>query len=205
MGLEFSGSFNRGHDRGGPDTILTRPDCRSLKRIVGDGNCLFRSLCYIITGSEEQHFALHTVIVQHMLSIPLMFVGYKTDEQPNCISLSCHPHCYESVEEYVQQTRMDSDKVRGTNVEMVCLAHILRAPVYCYDAIVNVIKYGQLIFPTVLTDRFLEMFSTDLFIYTLLIITLKLLILFETVEFSPLCAHILLWMQLHISIKFHDQ
>ena len=134
MGLEFRGAFNHGHDRGGPDTILTRPDCRSLKRIVGDGNCLFRSLCYIITSSEEQHFALRTAIVQHMLSFPHMFVGYGTDGQPNCISLFCHPHHYESVEEYVRQTRMDCDKVWGTNVEMACLAHILRAPVYCYDA-----------------------------------------------------------------------
>ena len=134
LGLEFRGAFNHGHDRGGPDTILTRPDCRSLKRIVGDGNCLFRSLCYIITGSEEQHFALRTAIVQHMLSIPYMFVGYGTDGQPNCVSLFCHPHHYESVEEYVRQTRMDFDRVWGTNVEMACLAHILRAPVYCYDA-----------------------------------------------------------------------
>ena len=134
LGLEFRGAFNHGHDRGGPDTILTRPDCRSLKRIVGDGNCLFQFLCYIITGSEEQHFALHTAIVQHMLSILHMFVGYGTDGQPNCISLFCHPHRYESVEEYVRQTRIDCDKVCGTNVEMACLAHILRAPVYCYDA-----------------------------------------------------------------------
>ena len=134
LGLEFRGAFNHGHDRGEPDTILTRPDCRSLKRIVGDGNCLFRSLCYIITGSEEQHFALRIAIVQHMLSIPHMFVGYGTDGQPNCISLFCHPHHYESVEEYVRQTRMDCNKVWGINVEMACLAHILRAPVYCYDA-----------------------------------------------------------------------
>ena len=63
-----------------------------------------------------------------------MFVGYGTDGQPSCISLFCHPHHYESVEEYVRQTRMDCDKVWGTNVEMACLAHILRAPVYCYDA-----------------------------------------------------------------------
>ena len=134
LGLEFRGEFNHAHDRGGPHTILNRPDCRSLKRIVGDGNCLLRSLCYIITGSEEQHFALRTAIVQHMLSIPHMFVGYGTDGQPNCTSLFCHPRRYDSVEEYVRQTRMDCDEVWGSNVEMACLAHILRTPVYCYDA-----------------------------------------------------------------------
>ena len=34
---------------GGPDVVLTRPDDMSLKKIVGDGNCLFCSLCYITT------------------------------------------------------------------------------------------------------------------------------------------------------------
>ena len=38
---------------GGPNVPLTRPDIRSLKRIQGDGNCLFRALSYIITGYEE--------------------------------------------------------------------------------------------------------------------------------------------------------
>ena len=38
-----------------------------------------------------------------------MFIGYGTDGQPNCILLFCHPHHYESVEEYVRQTRMDCD------------------------------------------------------------------------------------------------
>ena len=96
LGLQFKAVFKCGRNKGGPNTLLTRPDCRSLKRIVGDGNCLFRSLCYIITGSEEQHFALRTAIVQHMLSVPHMFVGHGTDGQPNCISLFCHPHHYDS-------------------------------------------------------------------------------------------------------------
>ena len=66
LGLEFHAVSNCAHSRGGPDTILTRPDCRSLKRIVGDGNCLFQSLCYIIAGSEQQHFALRTAIIYHI-------------------------------------------------------------------------------------------------------------------------------------------
>ena len=55
LGLRFRRTFEC--QDGGPDTILTRPDCHTLKRIMGDGNCLFRSLSYIITGSEDQHFA----------------------------------------------------------------------------------------------------------------------------------------------------
>ena len=48
---------------GGPNVPLTRPDMHSLKRIQGDGNCLFRALSYIITGSEEQHMAVRNAIL----------------------------------------------------------------------------------------------------------------------------------------------
>ena len=41
LGLEFNAVSNCAHSRGEPDTIMIRSDCRSLKRIVGDGNCLF--------------------------------------------------------------------------------------------------------------------------------------------------------------------
>ena len=58
LGLQYRRAFQ--HQDGGPDTILTRPDCRTLRKIVGDGNCLFRSLSYIITGSEDQHFMYST-------------------------------------------------------------------------------------------------------------------------------------------------
>ena len=29
---------------------------------------------------------------------------------------------------------MDHETVWGTNIEMVCLAHMLNSPIYCYDA-----------------------------------------------------------------------
>ena len=101
---------------------------------MGDGNCLFRSLSYIITGSEDQHFMLRTAIVQHMLSIPSMLIGYGTDGQPNCINLMCHARQFDSVEDYIHQTEMDRNGKWGTNVEMACLAHLISSPVYCYDA-----------------------------------------------------------------------
>ena len=39
-------------DEGGPDVPLTRP--HRVRHIDLDGNCLFRSLSYIITGTESQ-------------------------------------------------------------------------------------------------------------------------------------------------------
>ena len=54
---------------GGPNAPLTRPDMRSVKRIEGDGNCLFRAFSYIITGSESQHMAVRLAILGHMINI----------------------------------------------------------------------------------------------------------------------------------------
>ena len=68
---------------GGPDVVLTRPNSASLKKIIGDGNCLFRSLCYIITGSQLQHFELRSAIVAHMLGILNLLCGLGIDGHRN--------------------------------------------------------------------------------------------------------------------------
>ena len=61
LGLQFVRS--NGCTAGGPDVPLRPPT--SVHRVPGDGNCLFRSLCYAITGSE-QHFRLRRAIITHM-------------------------------------------------------------------------------------------------------------------------------------------
>jgi len=55
LGIQFVRPFWQ--QDGGSHVILTGPDSScSLKSIGGDGNCLFQALCYIISGSEDQHF-----------------------------------------------------------------------------------------------------------------------------------------------------
>ena len=51
---------------GGPNVDLRPPN--HIKYIRGDGNCLFHSFSYIITGSE-QHMAVRTAILNHMRDI----------------------------------------------------------------------------------------------------------------------------------------
>ena len=58
----------------------------SLRSIGGDGNCLFRALCYIISGSEDQHEDLQSAIVAHMLSIPELVSGTGPDAQQKLLS-----------------------------------------------------------------------------------------------------------------------
>ena len=56
LGLQFVKKFIC--SVGSVATVLTPPNLRGLKQISGDGNCLFRAISFIITGSEEQHFIL---------------------------------------------------------------------------------------------------------------------------------------------------
>ena len=52
-------------DDGGPNVLLTRP--RRVRHILGDGNCLFRSLSYIITGTEAQHLQVREALLNHLV------------------------------------------------------------------------------------------------------------------------------------------
>ena len=51
---------------GDPNVRLRHPT--SVHKIRRDGNCLFRALCYVITGSERQHFKLRSLIIEHLRS-----------------------------------------------------------------------------------------------------------------------------------------
>ena len=114
---------------GGPDVILTRPNTTSLKKIGGDGNCLFRSLCYIITGSQTQHFELRSAIVAHMLSIHNLLCGLGSDGHRNYFYGN-----YDSVETYLATSNMANNGTWGTDTEMCVLAHLLNVVVYNFNS-----------------------------------------------------------------------
>ena len=116
---------------GGPDNILTRPDLHSLRSIVGDGNCMFRSLCYVISGSENQHFEIRMAIVAHMLSIPHLLSGLGPDGRRNY--LVTYDGGYRSVEDYLERSRMPENGTWGGDFELCILAHFLNTPVYSFQ------------------------------------------------------------------------
>ena len=119
MGLQF-------HARtrirvGGPNISLTRPDMRTVKRIEGDGNCLFRALSYLITGSESQHMAVRLAILNHMINIAHLILDH-------------HVLGYSSIQDYIADKNMDQDSAWGTDIEMLTLAHLLHTPILSYSA-----------------------------------------------------------------------
>ena len=67
--LGFNFEKTNGVAPGGESLPLTCPDQQEIKSIMGDGNCMFRSLFYVITGSENQHKEVRAKIVQHMKDI----------------------------------------------------------------------------------------------------------------------------------------
>ena len=105
---------------GGRDVILTRPNTASLHRISGDGNCLFCSLCYTITGSEAQHFELRSAIVAHMVCISNLLCRLGSDGHCNYLYGT-----YISVESYLVSTNMAVNGTWGIDTEMCVLAHLL--------------------------------------------------------------------------------
>ena len=74
MGLQFHGPNTV--VPGGPDVAIKPPDARTVKHIRGDGNCLFRSFSYLITGSEDEHDAVRAAIVSYMPTIGHFLVGF---------------------------------------------------------------------------------------------------------------------------------
>ena len=127
LGLRFVKPFNC--VPGGPGVILTRPDKSSLVRIGGDGNCLFRALCCIITGSEIQHFELRSAIVAHMLAIPHLLCGLGSDGHGNYLYRR-----HDNVESYLSASCMANNGTWGTDVELCVLAHLVNAVVYNFNS-----------------------------------------------------------------------
>ena len=112
LGLRFVS--DNGSAPCGPNVPLAYPACG--KKIQGDGNCLFRALCYVVTGSERQHFRLRSVIVEHIRSLAQSVHG---------LYLEGNLMMQENLEEYLVQSDMQCNGVWGTDVEVVVAAHLL--------------------------------------------------------------------------------
>ena len=116
LGMQFHCANRFG--RGGPDRILTLPS--NVRDSLADGNCLFRSLSMIITGSQDEHLALRSAIINHMHSIQHHLIGSHI--------------AHKSVNAYIHSTRMDQSKTWGTDVEILVLAHLLETNIYTFHS-----------------------------------------------------------------------
>ena len=128
LGIRFLRST--GFQPGGPDTVLTRPDLRSLRNVQPDGNCYFRALSYVTTGTEAQHMEIREAILSYMLSIENLLIGRDRSGHANFLE----PFNVHSVQQYIDNSGMARNATWGTDVEMLCFSHMFNFNVYVFDA-----------------------------------------------------------------------
>ena len=101
-----------------------------MRSVQGDGNCLFRALSYVVTGSEAQHMEVREGITSYMLSIENLLVGYNSTGHANYLV----PFNFNSVQEYLDNTNMGISHTWGTDLEMICFCHMFNVNLYSFGA-----------------------------------------------------------------------
>ena len=90
-------------------------------QVTGDGNCLFRSFSYTITGRQAYYKNIRQKIVAHMLKI----------------ESALQPHIKSSAYDYLARSGMRNDRVWGTDIEILSASSLLNTDIYVYS------KFGE--------------------------------------------------------------
>ena len=93
------------------------PACCHWK-ILGDGNCFFRALAFLVTGSQDDHIEFRTLITTYIAH--------------NAGLMSCYIGHSQSVNDYLQQTNMHSPSVWATEVEIFAAANMLGTSIFVF-------------------------------------------------------------------------
>ena len=88
----------------------------SLHHIVGDGNCLFRAVSYVVSGSQEYHAKLRRLTIAKMQDMGTKFKKITG----------------QNVTKYVQETKMNQLGVWGTDVEIFALSALLKTYIFVF-------------------------------------------------------------------------
>ncbi|XP_071965644.1 uncharacterized protein [Antedon mediterranea] len=91
-----------------------------ITNITGDGNCFYRAISYIISGTEDNHFLLRRAITNHLLETDDLFI--------NTFS-----HEYRSVKEYVLKKRVMDNGTWASNTEISAMANLLNTDIYSFN------------------------------------------------------------------------
>ena len=88
-----------------------------VKLIEGDGNCLFRALGYVVSGSEDCHMQIRDSICN--------LIEEKGDV------------------DYLKRTKMRQDKVWGTTGEIFAASELFQIPIFTYHKVGNRFTWSQ--------------------------------------------------------------
>ncbi|ESO03254.1 hypothetical protein HELRODRAFT_173533 [Helobdella robusta] len=98
-------------------TIDTPP--KHCEQVAGDGNCLFRSFSFWITGSEDAHLAVRELIIRELASNPRTYLSQTS---------------HTSFESYIRETGMHQEGVWGSEIEIFVAATLLNTPIAVFAA-----------------------------------------------------------------------
>ena len=98
----------------GKQKELEKP--RRLYRVRGDGNCYFRAVSYIFTGTQDNHNILRSKLVSHMKKIDKQLQNYLD----------------RNVDEYLDDSRMIDDGVWATDAEIFATANLLNVDIHVH-------------------------------------------------------------------------
>ena len=88
-------------------------------RILGDGNCFFRALAHVVTGSQEDHYELRVISTSYM--------------QHNAEDLSCYLEANDFMEDYLVRSDMQSPSVWATEQEIFAAEYMLATPIFVFS------------------------------------------------------------------------
>ena len=88
----------------------------SCYKIIGDGNCLFRSIALAVSGNEELHRYFRNIITSFIEKNPKHLVNNETSE------------------DYLNRTQMRENGVLGTDIELYFAAKFLNCSIFVYSS-----------------------------------------------------------------------
>ena len=110
--------------------LIIEHSARSVKKlsdpvrthnIIGDGNCLFMSLSYVVTGRQTYLNNVRLKMLAHMIKI----------------ENALQPHIKTSVSDYLARSQMRNDRVWSTDIEILTATSLLNTDIYVYS------KFGE--------------------------------------------------------------
>ena len=89
-----------------------------VARITADGNCFFRAISHALTGCQREHYEVRVMITSYMLHHASILLAYLRNGQ--------------SMEEYMEESKMQSLKVWATEIEIYGAANMLETTIFTY-------------------------------------------------------------------------
>ena len=111
------------------DDIYISQKHKQTYKAKGDGNCYFRAISYILTGSEDNHSLLKDKVVHHM----------NTD-----VTKNRQDYLNQNVNEYVNTSGISHDGVWATDGEIMATANLLSCDILIHTKVVDSMDWMKL-------------------------------------------------------------